>query len=171
MRENFLIKIPDDIMNIIFRYIKPSIKYSLTKKLFDKYFCFRFGYVNNKISSFNIRRLSIYNLYLIKDLNYIKFMLKNDILIGLKNIIDYKLTKDKSGYIIKNPITYENKKFKHFIDFCYLLSVKYKSVKTLKYLIKIIIENDIKISKELKNYNTTNSYKKNLKNKNNNWIA
>ena len=87
----------------------------------------------------------------------------------IKNIIDYKLTKDSSDYIIKKPIIFQNMKFKNFIDLCYLLSIKYKSYKNLDYLTKIIIVNSIKISKELKNYDITNSKQKKIKNKNKIW--
>ena len=171
MREEFLERIPDDIMNIIFRYIKPSVKYSLTKKYFERYYCLRFGYINNRVLLYYVRTLPIYECYVIRELNYIKYILKNDIYIVLKNIIDYKLTKDRSNYIIKKPIIFENMKFKNFIDFCYLLSIKYKGNRNLEYLTKIIMVNDIKISKELKNYDRSNSDKKNLKNKNKRWIA
>lgn len=171
MREEFLKRIPDDIMNIIFRYIKPSVKYSLTKKYFEKYYFLRFRYINNKILLYYVKTLPLYECYVIKDMSYIKYLLKNDIYIVLKNIIDFKLTKDRSNYIIKKPIIFENMKFKNFIDFCYLLSIKYKSYKILEYLTKIIMINDIKISKELKSYNKSNSNKRNLKNKNKRWIA
>ena len=90
MREEFLERIPDDIMNIIFRYIKPSVKYSLTKKYFDKYYFLRLGYINNRILLHYVRSLPIYECYVIRDLNYIKYVLKNDIYIVLKNIECHK---------------------------------------------------------------------------------
>ena len=100
-----------------------------------------------------------------------RLTLKNDVYIVLKNIIDYKLTKDRSNYIIKKPIIFENIKFKNFIDFCYLLSIKYKSIRILEYLTKIIMINGITISKKLKNYDRSNHDKRNLKNKNKRWNA
>lgn len=167
----FLERIPDDILNIIFRYIKPSIKYCLTKKYFEKYYCFRLAYINNKILLYYVGSLSIYNCYVIRNMNYINYVLKHDIYLVLKNIIDFKLIKDINNYIIKQPIIFENMKYKNFIDFCYLLSIKYKSSKNLDYLNKIIMFNDIKISKKIINYDKTNSKKRNLKNKNKIWIA
>tara|TARA_Y100000385_G_scaffold224237_1_gene234428 strand:- start:39 stop:557 length:519 start_codon:yes stop_codon:yes gene_type:complete len=172
MREEFFERIPDDIMNIIFRYIKPSVKYSLTKNYFERYYCYRFGYINNRVLLYYVRKLPMpYDCYLIRELNYIKYILKNDVYIVLKNIIDYKLTKDRSNYIIKKPIIFENIKFKNFIDFCYLLSIKYKSIRILEYLTKIIMINGITISKKLKNYDRSNHDKRNLKNKNKRWNA
>ena len=171
MRKEFLERIPDDIMNIIFRYIKPSIKYSLTKKYFERYYGIRFRYINSRVLLYYVKQLPIYECYIIRDLNYIKYILKNDIYIVLKNIIDYKLTKDSSNYIINKSIIYENKKFKNFIDLCYILSIKYRSKTNLEYLTKIIIDNDIKTTKELKTYDRSNSTKRNLKNKNKIWNA
>ena len=171
MRDEFLKKIPDDIMNIIFRYIKPSIKYNLSKKYFDRYYFLRIGYINNKILLYYLKSIPVYECYVLRNLNYINFLLKNDLYLMIKNIIDYKLTKDRSDYIIKKPIVFQNKKFKNFIDLCYLLSIKYKSYKNLKYLTKIIIVNNIKISKELKNYDKSNSTQKKIKNKNKIWIV
>ena len=171
MREEFLERIPDDIMNIIFRYIKPSTKYSLTKEYFERYYCIRFGYINNRIILYYIKTLSIYDCYIIRNLNYIKFLLKNDIYLVLKKIINFKLTKDRSNYIITKPIIFQNFKYKNFIDFCYLLSIKYKGYKNLDFLTQVIILNDIKISKNIKIYDTNNSDKKNLKNKNKKWIV
>ena len=91
----------------------------------------------------------------------------------IKNIIEYKLTNDRSNYIIKKPIIYENMKYKNFIDLCYVLSIKYKSNKILKFINIIINTNDVKISKRLNKYDNGNSNKtnKNIKNKNNKWIA
>ena len=91
----------------------------------------------------------------------------------IKNIIEYKLTKDRSNYIIKKPIIYENMKFKNFIDLCYILSIKYKSNKILEFINIIINTNDVKISKRLNKYDNGNSNKrnKNIKNKKNVWIA
>ena len=171
MKDEFLKRIPDDIMNIIFRYIKPSTKYSLTKEYFERYYCIRFGYINNRIILYYIKTLSIYDCYIIRNLNYIKFLLKNDIYLVLKKIINFKLTKDRSNYIITKPIIFQNFKYKNFIDFCYLLSIKYKGYKNLDFLTQVIILNDIKISKNIKIYDTNNSDKKNLKNKNKKWIV
>ena len=171
MKDEFLKRIPDDIMNIIFRYIKPSTKYSLTKEYFERYYCIRFGYINNRIILYYIKTLSVYDCYIIRNLNYIKFLLKNDIYLVLKKIINFKLTKDRSNYIITKPIIFQNFKYKNFIDFCYLLSIKYKGYKNLDFLTQVIILNDIKISKNIKIYDTNNSDKKKLKNKNKKWIV
>ena len=173
MREDLLDRLPDDIIIIIYSHIKPSIKYNLTKKYFNKLYFLRLGYINNKVRLYYIKSLSIYQCYIIKNLNYIKFLLKNDLLMMIKNIIEYKLTKDRSNYIIKKPIIYENMKFKNFIDLCYILSIKYKSNKILEFINIIINTNDVKISKRLNKYDNGNSNKrnKNIKNKKNVWIA
>ena len=171
MKEEFLERIPDDIMNIIFRYIKPSVKYSLTKKYFNKFYFLRLGYINNKILLYYLKSIRVYECYVLKNLNYIKYLIRNDLLMMIKNIIEYKLENDRSNYILKNPIIFQSMKFKNFVDFCYLLSIKYKSVIVLEYLYKIIYVNGVKVSKRLKNYDKSNSNKRNIKNKNISWIA
>tara|TARA_B100000780_G_scaffold73242_1_gene49119 strand:- start:167 stop:688 length:522 start_codon:yes stop_codon:yes gene_type:complete len=173
MREEFLERIPDDIMNIIYGYIRPSVKYCLTKNNFNKFYFLRIGYINNRVLLYYLKSIRVYECYVLKNLNYIKFLLKNDLLMMIKNIIEYKLKNDRSNYILKKPIIFESMKFKNFVDFCYILCIKYKSNKVMKYIDKIIDVNGVKVSKELKNYDKSNSNKsnKNIKNKNKRWIA
>ena len=173
MRNDLLDRIPDDLLLIIFRHIRPSVKYKLTKTYFNKFYFIRLGYINNKILLHNVKRIVKYECYIIKNYNYIKYVIRNDLLFVIKNVLDYKLSNDKSKYILKKPMIFENIKFINFIDFCNLLCLKYKSKKVLEYINKIIVENDVKISKEYKSYDRSNSnkLKNNLKNKNINWIA
>ena len=171
MKEEFLERIPDEIMSIIFNYIRPSIKYSLTKNYFYKFYFIRFGYINNRILLYYVKSLRVYECYIIKNFNYIKFLLKNDLLMMLKNIIEYKLKNDRSNYILKKPIIFQNMKFKNFIELSYSLSIKFKSNKILDYLNKIIDENGVKVSNKLKKYDNSNSSNKNMKNKQIRWIA
>ena len=134
---NYLIdKFPDDILNNIFRYIKPLYKYSLTKSYFNKYYHIRFGILNIK----NLYFQKVLNeWYIITNFKYIKFIIKNDIYLVLSNIINYKLKNDSSNYILKKPIVFENTKYINFIDFCYLLCLKFNSLQILDYINKIII--------------------------------
>jgi len=175
MREEFLERIPDDIMNIIYGYIRPWVKYSLTKNNFNKFYFLRIGYINNRVLLYYLKSIRVYECYVLKNLNYIKFLLKNDLLMMIKNIIEYKLKNDTSNYILKKPIIFESMKFKNFVDFCYLLSIKYKSNNVLVYIDKIIKVNGVKVSKEFKNYDKSNSNSnksnRNIKNKNKRWFA
>tara|TARA_X000000368_G_scaffold415541_1_gene407497 strand:- start:2741 stop:3274 length:534 start_codon:yes stop_codon:yes gene_type:complete len=177
MREDLLDRLPDDIIKIICDHIKPSIKYNLTKKYFNKLYFLRLGYINNKVRLYYIKSLSAYQCYVIKNLNYIKFLLRNDLLMMIKNIIEYKLINDKTNYMFNKPVIYDGIKFKNFIDLCYILSIKYKSNKVLEFINIIIKTNNVKISKRLNKYDNSNSNSnsnktnKNIKNKNNKWIA
>ena len=111
MRNDLLDRIPDDLLLIIFRHIRPSVKYKLTKTYFIKFYFIRLGYINNKILLHNVKRIVKYECYIIKNYNYIKYLIRNDLLFVIKNVIDYKLSNDKSKYILKKPMIFENIKF------------------------------------------------------------
>jgi hypothetical protein len=55
MREELLNLIPDDLLNLIWIYISPNIKYKLNKYYFNKYYIYRFYYLhkNNNLSNTN----------------------------------------------------------------------------------------------------------------------
>ena len=166
MENSLLDKLPDDILNIIFRYIKPDYKYFISKYYFDKYYFLRFGFLNNKIEFQYQKYLLQKSYFCITNFKYIKFLIKNDLNFILKIIIYNKLYNDKSNYILKKPIIFENTKYINFIDFCYLLSLKFNSSKISTYIKRIIIEYNVKVSKKTVTYTTNNSNKS--KNTNNN---
>ena len=157
-----LSKIPDDLIVIIFKNIKPSIKYCLNKKYFQKYFKYRFAYMNNN------SKFSIIDNYLIKNYGYIKYLIINDCKIILENILNNKISNDKTRFILNKNIKFENIKFANFIDMCYFYSKKYKSKNTIGLIDNIIEfyskEYDIVIYEKNKKYIYT-------KNKNIKWSA
>tara|TARA_E500000178_G_scaffold225112_1_gene222043 strand:- start:5 stop:502 length:498 start_codon:yes stop_codon:yes gene_type:complete len=158
-----LSKLPDDLLVIIFKNIRPSIKYCLNKKYFKKYFKYRFAYINNFKYNF-----SIVDKYMIKNYSYIKYLIVNDCKLILENIINNKIANDKTRFIINKNIKFENIKFANFIDMCYYYSKKYKS-KNILNLIDTIIdfytnEYHVVIYEKNKNYKYT-------KNKNYKWCA
>ena len=168
MKDKLLNLIPDDLLNLIWKHVKPSIKYSINKYYFNKFYCVRFAYLNNKNFIYNLY-LSNYNFYIVKNYAYIKYLIKNDCLIFLEKFFYYTLQNDKKKFILNNVIIFENNKFKNFIDLCYFYSNKYNANK-----INILIENIIKkhnltylLKKQHKN-NKTNNYKNN---KNKLWKA
>lgn len=168
MKDELLNLIPDDLLNLIWKRLKPSIKYSINKYYFNKFYCVRFAYLNNKNFIYNLY-LSNYNFYIVKNYAYIKYLIKNDCLIFLEKFFYYTLQNDKKKFILNNVIIFENNKFKNFIDLCYFYSNKYNANK-----INILIENIIKkhnltylLKKQHKN-NKTNNYKNN---KNKLWKA
>jgi hypothetical protein len=168
MRDELLNLMPYDLLNLIWKHVKPSIKYSINKYYFNKFYCVRFAYINNKNFIYNLY-LSNYNFYIVKNYAYIKYLIKNDCIIFLEKFLNYTLHNYKKPFILKNSIIFENNKFKNFIDLCYFYSNKYNANK-----INILIENIIKkhnltylLKKEHKN-NKTNNYKNN---KNKLWKA
>lgn len=168
MKDEVLNLIPNDLLNLIWKRVKPSLKYNLNKYYFNKFYCVRFAYLNNKNFIYNLY-LSNYNFYIVKNYAYIKYLIKNDCILFLEKFFNYTLHSDKKTFILNNVIIFENNKFKNFIDLCYFYSNKYNANK-----ISIYIENIIKkynltylTKKEHKN-NKTNNYKNN---KNKIWKA
>ena len=164
MKNILLDMLPDDILNRIFHYIKPSVKYALTKKYFEKFYYIRLGYINNRRIYY--KNLSIYDGYIITNMKYIKFLIKNDLLLMIKNIFDYKLNNDKTEYVLKKIILFENIKFKNFFDLCYYFAMKYNSVNTIKYINKLLNDYNISIYHKIRNYKKKHKY---IKNKNERW--
>jgi hypothetical protein len=168
MRDELLNLIPDDLLNLIWKRVKPSIKYSINKYYFNKFYCVRFAYINNKNFIHNLY-LSNYNFYIIKNYTYIKYLIKNDCIIFLEKFLNHTLHNDKKTFILKNSIVFENNKFKNFIDLCYFYTNKYNAIKITIYIESIIKKHNLTylIKKEHKN-NKTNNYKNN---KNKLWKA
>ncbi len=167
MRDELLNLIPDDLLNLIWKRVKPSLKYSINKYYFNKFYCVRFAYINNKNFIYNLY-LSNYNFYIIKNYAYIKYLIKNDCIIFLEKILNHTLHNDKKIFL-KNSIVFENNKFKNFIDLCYFYTNKYNAIKITIYIKSIIKKHKLTylIKKEHKN-NKTNNYKNN---KNKLWKA
>ena len=167
MRDELLNLIPDDLLNLIWKRVKPSIKYSINKYYFNKFYCVRFAYINNKNFIYNLY-LSNYNFYIIKNYAYIKYLIKNDCIIFLEKFLNHTLHNDKKIFL-KNSIVFENNKFKNFIDLCYFYTNKYNAIKITIYIESIIKKQNLTylIKKEHKN-NKTNNYKNN---KNKLWKA
>ena len=168
MKDDLLNLVPDDLLNLIWKPVKPSIKYNLNKYYFNKFYCVRFAYINNKNFIYNLY-LSNYNFYIIKNYAYIKYLIKNDCIMFLEKIFNYVMKNDNKKIILNNKIIFENNKFKNFIDLCYFYSNKYNAIKITIYVESIIKKHNLTylLKKEHKN-NKTNNYKNN---KNKLWKA
>lgn len=168
MKDDLLNLMPDDLLNLIWKPVKPSIKYNLNKYYFNKFYCVRFAYINNKNFIYNLY-LSNYNFYIIKNYAYIKYLIKNDCIMFLEKIFNYIMKNDNKKIILNNKIIFENNKFKNFIDLCYFYSNKYNAIKLIILIEHIIKNNNLTylLKKEHKN-NKTNNYKNN---KNKVWKA
>jgi hypothetical protein len=171
MRDDLLNLIPDDILNLILQRIKPTIKYTLNKDFFYKFYCYRFAIINDKFSF--IHKKNLYNNnYIIKNFNYINYLIKNDINMILENIILYKSNYDEKKFIFNYKIFYKNIKFKDFIDFCYFYALKYDSVKILTFFNYISKKYNINYDLTYLNKKKHKSNNKsNINIKNNKWKA
>lgn len=167
MHDFYLDNIPYDLLNIIFNFIKPSIKYKLNREYFYRYYHVHFKYVNNCISY--LKYHTIRDKFVIKNYSYIKYLIKNDVIMIFQYIVDSKYKYDKSFYIVKKPLIYENHKYKNFIDFCNFFSNKFKTNYIKKYISSFISTNNVSITNSAVLSHTNN--KKRQKNKNKIWIA
>tara|TARA_B100001093_G_scaffold511964_1_gene580915 strand:+ start:281 stop:787 length:507 start_codon:yes stop_codon:yes gene_type:complete len=158
--------IPDDVKRIIWKELKPSIKYCVNKQNFYKYYKYRLAYVNNTRVKYN--NIFICDCYLIKNFNYIKYLINIDAGLILNHIIKYKIKNDKSKFIINKKLKFENIKFNNFIDFCYFYSNKFNANS-----VKNIIDDVAKMyGKEYKVViHGKNKDHKYIKNKNIRWSA
>lgn len=165
MKNELLNLITDDILNLIWKRVKPSIKYCVNKNYFNKYYCYRFTIINNKYIYNNYT--NNYNFFIIKNLNYINYLIKNNCLNMIELLINYKIKYDKTDFILNNKLVYQNNKFKNFIDYCYYYSKYYNSKNIYDYILHFIKYNKLTylIKKEHKNNNVNK-----FNNKNNKWI-
>ena len=158
MRDEKLNLIPDDLLNLIFNYIKPSIKYTLNKNYFNKFFKYRFILVNKGY----IIKNNINTNLIIKNLYYIKYLINNKLFFIYKFILENKIVNNDIYYIFTKKTLFEGMIFNNLIDFSYYYCKKYNSQKILEYITLINKKNNCTlIKKEHKN--------KNKNNKNNKW--
>ena len=144
--------IPNEILNLIFYNMKPTIKYSLNKRYFYKYYKYRFTFINNKYLFYQ-KFIHKKDFFFINNLNYMKFLIKNDVKLCVEFIINCKIKYDDTNYIIKNPIIFQDIKYASVLNFIISLSKKYNSLLINKYLINFVKKNNLThlLKKEHKN--------------------
>ena len=74
---------------------------------------YRLAYINNNRIKY-INRYSVGDCYIIKNLNYIKYLINIDAKVVLEDIIKYKIKNDKSKFIINKSLKHDNIKFNNF---------------------------------------------------------
>ena len=154
METRLLNLIPDDLLNLIWQHVRPNIKYKLNKKMFNKYYYYRFALINTRYIFYN-KIISIYNSYIIRNYNYIKYLLIYDNKFVFENIIYHKIYYESIKYIYTVNIKFENKIFNNFLDFCFYYIKRYNSIKITNYLNEIIKKYKLVdfVKKEHKNNN------------------
>jgi hypothetical protein len=145
MNFDLLNLIPNEILNLIWRHVKPSIKYNINKYYFNKFYCVRFAYLNNKKFLYNIY-LTNYNKFIITNYNYLKYLIKNNNIMFIKLIIDTRLNNNNinsKNNILEKKILFENKNFINIIDFTLFYAKKFKIQTIYNYIIEIIKKNNL----------------------------
>ena len=132
MNFDLLNLIPNELLNLIWRNVKPSVKYNINKYYFNNFYCVRFAYLNNKKFLYNIY-LTNYNKFIITNYNYFKYMIKNNNIMFIKLIIDTRVNTNvntnvnsENNNILEKKIFFENKNFINIIDFTLFYAKKFK---------------------------------------------
>jgi len=156
MNFDLLNLIPNEILNLIWTYVKPSQKYNINKYYFNKFYCVRFTYLNNKKFLYNIY-LTNYKKFIISNYNYFKYLIKNDIILIIKLIINTRINQEDSNnknYILSKKIFFENKNFINILDFTLFYSKKFKVNNVYNYIIDLINKKNLtNISKKKHKHN------------------
>ena len=159
--------IPDELLNLIWKNIKPSIKYCLNKHYFNKYYIYRFCLIHKNFDCYNKLHITTINSCskcndLIKFLYNIKFNCYDYYYYILKNNLSFFIEITLNFYIknlyanvninklYQNKFLYKNIYFNNLIDFFnyYCNSDKSKNI----------------INNIIKNYNLSHLIKKSHKN-------
>ena len=126
MSEELFASLPNEVLNLVWTYIHPLLKYSLNKENFNKYYNCR--YINiyyNANASPNAIPIMYFNKY-----NYYYYLIKHDLLICSKLVLQMYIEKLVSGQLLSrelvikkhNNIYYKNINFYSLIDFFYYYS-------------------------------------------------
>jgi len=168
MSKELYASLPNEVLNLIWTYIDPLLKYSLNKENFNKYYNSRFLNIHyNHYNHYNANPNIINNF---NNYNYYYYLLKYDLLIFSTIVLNLYVQKLVSGELVikkHNAIYYKNLSFYSLIDFFYYYSniTNKCNIPNNKKCKDLIIEI---ISK----YNLTHLIKKihkNNVNKNNRW--
>ena len=134
MSEELFASLPNEVLNLVWTYIHPLLKYSLNKENFNKYYNCR--YINiyyNANASPNAIPIMYFNNY-----NYYYYLIKHDLLIFSEIVLQMYIEKLVSGQLLSrelvikkhNNIYYKNINFYSLIDFFYYYSCNNSSNST-----------------------------------------
>ena len=121
MSEELFASLPYEVLNLVWTYVDPLLKYSLNKENFNKYYNCRYIniYYNANVSA-NASLIIYFNKY-----NYYYYLIKHDLLIFCKIVLQMYIEKLVSGELVikkHNNIYYKNMNFYSLIDFFYYYS-------------------------------------------------
>ena len=124
MSKELFASLPNEVLHLIWAYIPPILKYCLNKENFNKYY------------SANLNPIIYFNNY-----NYYYYLLKHDLLIFSKLVLNLYVQKLVSGELVikkHNNIYFKNVYFNNLIDFFYYYSNNSNNSKTKLFIIQII---------------------------------
>ena len=137
----------EEIINLIWKYVKPSVKYNTNKYYLNKFYYIRFAYINNKNFIHNIYLTNMnYNKFIISNYNYFKYLIIKNNIMFIKLIIDTRLNQNKDkNYILEKKIYFENIKFINILDFILYYSKKFKINNVYNYILELVNKYNLKI--------------------------
>ena len=167
MVEDLLNLIPNELLNLIWKNIKPSIKYCLNKHYLNKYYIYHFCLIHKNLNCYNKLHITTINsrlkcnnlikfLYNIKfnSYDYYYYILKNDLTLFIEITLNFYIKNLYANLNInklyQNKFLYKNIYFNNLIDFFYYYCNSNKT--------KNVINNITK------NYNLSHLIKKSHKN-------
>ena len=120
--------LPNEVLNLVWTYIDPLLKYSLNKENFNKYYNYRYINIHYNATpniSRNARLIMYFNNY-----NYYYYLIKYDLVIFSELVLQMYIEKLASGQLLSrelvikkhNNIYYKNINFYSLIDFFYYYS-------------------------------------------------
>lgn len=130
MYNELFASLPNEVLNLIWTYIDPLLKYSLNKINFNKYYNYR--YINIHYNA-NIRpnvSPNVIPIIYFNNYNYYYYLLKHDLLIFSESVLNLYVEKLVSGQLVikkHNNIYYKNLNFYSLIDFFHYYSNNRKS--------------------------------------------
>ena len=121
MSKELFASLPNEVLNLVWTYIAPLVKYSLNKDNFNKYYMSRYYNIHyNANVSPNSSAIIYFNNY-----NYYYYLIKHDLLIFSELVLQMYIEKLVSGELVikkHNNIYYKNVNFYSLIDFFYYYS-------------------------------------------------
>ena len=131
MHNELFASLPNEVLNLIWTYIDPLLKYSLNKINFNQYYNYRY---NNIHYNANVSPNIYFNNY-----NYYYYILKHDLLIFSESVLNLYVQMLVNGELVikkHNKIYYKSLNFYSLIDFFHYYSNNKKSKELIMEIIK-----------------------------------
>ena len=129
MYKELFASLPNEVLNLVWMYIDPLLKYNLNKDNFNKYYMSRYYNIHyNANARPNARPNASPNaipIIFFNNYNYYYYLIKHDLLIFSEIVLQMYIEKLVSGELVikkHNTIIFKNVNFYSLIDFFYYYS-------------------------------------------------